>query len=188
METHIELEDRVRREQRLRLASQSLEGARRERTRAILDAHQSGLSIRQIASASGLSPSRVHQILGSGDACDISRRLSHPLERDRSDRLHQGAAPSPPDLRVGLADERDALQLCREWMDRLDRGEKGLVNARFETDPETEYVSCDQRGLTRVLARIIAEIQKRAGFPPTSDEEEAYVEDAGVRRVRRRND
>ena len=69
METHDELNERLRREQRLaarlRLATERLEGAQRERIWAVVEAHQSGLSVRQIASATGLSPSRVHQLLGS---------------------------------------------------------------------------------------------------------------------------
>jgi len=68
METHDELKERVRREQRLaarlRLATERLEGARRERIWAIVEAHQSGLSVRQIAAATGLSSSRVNQLLG----------------------------------------------------------------------------------------------------------------------------
>ncbi len=45
---------------RLRLATERLEGAQREWLWATVEAHQSGLSIRQIASATGLIPSWVH--------------------------------------------------------------------------------------------------------------------------------
>ena len=37
----------------------------------------------------------------------------------------------------------DALRLCREWLERLDRGEPVVVNPRPEADPETEYVAID---------------------------------------------
>jgi hypothetical protein len=64
METHDEFEERIRREQqvaaRLRLATERLEEAKRERIWAIGEAHQSGLSARQIAAATGLSSIRVH--------------------------------------------------------------------------------------------------------------------------------
>ena len=65
METHDEFQERIRREQqvaaRLRLATERLEEAQRERIWAIVEAHQSGLSVRQIAVATGLSSSRVWQ-------------------------------------------------------------------------------------------------------------------------------
>ena len=74
METHDQLEERVRRERqvaaRLRLATERLEEAQRERSWAIIEAHQSGLSVRQIAAATVLSSSRVHQLLGSDEARD----------------------------------------------------------------------------------------------------------------------
>src|SRR4051794_20379535 len=75
METHDEFEERIRREQqvaaRLRLATELLEEALRERIWAIVEAHQSRLSVRQIAAATGLSSSRVHQLLGSDEAREI---------------------------------------------------------------------------------------------------------------------
>jgi hypothetical protein len=62
-ETNDELKERVRREQhvaaRLRLATERLEGAQQERIWAIVEAHQSGLFVRQIVSATGLGPSRA---------------------------------------------------------------------------------------------------------------------------------
>jgi DNA-directed RNA polymerase specialized sigma24 family protein len=68
METGDELKQRVGREQqlaaRLRLAAERLEEAQRERSWAVVAAHEAGLSIRWIAAAAGLSPSRVHQLLG----------------------------------------------------------------------------------------------------------------------------
>jgi hypothetical protein len=72
METNDDFRERIQREQqlvaRLRLATERLEEAQRERIWAVVEAHQSGLSIRQIAAATGLSSSRVHQLLGSEEA------------------------------------------------------------------------------------------------------------------------
>src|SRR5215203_719680 len=72
MENNDEFRERIRREgklaARLRLATDRLEEAQQERIWAVVEAHQSGLSIRQIAAAAGLSPSRVHQLLGSEEA------------------------------------------------------------------------------------------------------------------------
>src|SRR5512135_3840565 len=119
METHDEFEARIRRNQqvaaRLRLATERLEDAQRERIWAIVDAHQSGLSVRQIAAATGLSSSRVHQLLGSDEAREIPRWLSQQRRRGH---------PSLPDVSARLAGELEALRWCREWLERLDRGER----------------------------------------------------------------
>ena len=79
----------------------------------------------------------------------------------------------------------DALRRCREWLERPERGEAVVVNLRPETDPETEYVSFDRPRVIRVLARIIADLDKLAGFPPIS-EEEVKNEEVEARRARHR--
>src|SRR6266480_7645787 len=105
METHDEFGERIRRERqvaaRLRLATERLDEAQRERIWAIVEAHHSGLSVRQIAAATGLSSSRIHQLLGSDESREIPRWLSQ--------RQDQEAAPSRgrPDLQVRLAGEMD---------------------------------------------------------------------------------
>src|SRR4051794_41353329 len=89
METNDEFREQIRREglftDRLRLATERLEEAQQERIWAVVEAHQAGLSIRQIAAATGLSPSRVHQLLGTEEAREIPRWLSQ--------RRGPGAAP-----------------------------------------------------------------------------------------------
>src|SRR3954466_9763763 len=125
METNAEFDERIRREQqvaaRLHLATKRLEEAQRERIWAIVEAHQSGSSVRQIAAATGLSSSRVNQLLGSEEAPDIPRGLNQRRGRDR---------PGPPDVQPCLAGELEALRRCREWLERLDRGEPVMVNLR----------------------------------------------------------
>src|SRR3954462_689726 len=161
MATNDEFQERIRRERqfaaRLRLATERLEEAQRERIWAIVEAHQSGLSVRQIAAATGLSSSRVHQLLGSDEAHEIPRWLSQQRRQDR---------PNPPDVQARLAGELEALRRCREWLERLGRGEPVVVNLRPETDPETEYVAFDRPRVLRVLARIIADLDELAGDPP----------------------
>jgi hypothetical protein len=182
MGTNDSFRKRIQREQqlaaRLRLATERLEEAQRERTWAVVEAHQSGLSIRQIAVATGLSSSRVHQLLGSDEAREIPRWLSQRRGE---------AAPSRGrrDLRARLADELDALRRCREWLERLEHGDQVVVNLRPESDPETEYVAFDRPRVLRVLARIIADLDGLAGFPPVA---EADVKKGGVeaRRARHR--
>jgi len=45
-------------------------------------------------------------------------------------------APFP--LQACLADEVEVLRRCRDWLERLKRGEEVVVNLRLETDAETE--------------------------------------------------
>ena len=74
------------------LRTERLEGAQRERIWASTEAHESGLSVRQIASATGLSPSRDPREIPDGN-CQ-QRRPNRP------DEPRQEAAPSRglPDL------------------------------------------------------------------------------------------
>jgi hypothetical protein len=58
---HLQVADR-------RLATTRLKDAERERLWAIVAAHEAGWSIRQIATATSLSRSRIHQLLQSDAA------------------------------------------------------------------------------------------------------------------------
>jgi hypothetical protein len=78
METHDEFQERIRREQqlaaRLRLATQRLDDAQRDRVWAIVEAHQSGLSVRQIATPPGANSSGIlHQSSVTPRAMTASR-------------------------------------------------------------------------------------------------------------------
>jgi AraC-like DNA-binding protein len=66
---------------RLQLATTRLEDAERERIWAIVTAHEAGLSIRNIAAATGLSRSRIHQLLQAHEARDIPQWLTHLRDR-----------------------------------------------------------------------------------------------------------
>src|SRR3954463_15650613 len=119
METPDEIDQRIRRERlfgaRLRLATQRREEAQRERIWAIVEAHQAGLSVRQIAAATGVSSSRVHQLLGSDEARAIPRWLSEQRRRNRPDRSRQETDRSSLHAIQGLlAGELEALRRCRE--------------------------------------------------------------------------
>jgi hypothetical protein len=183
METNDEFRERFCREvpiaDRLRLATERLEEAQQEQIWAVVEAHKAGLSIRQIAASTGLSQSRVHQLLGSGEANEIPRW--------RSRRRGQATAPfeGPADFQSRLAAETTALRQCREWLRLMQRGEPVVVNFRPESDPETEYVAFDRPRVLRVLGRIIADLDELGGLPPQA-EEERKDEDAEARRVRHR--
>jgi hypothetical protein len=75
METREALQQRVRHEYtlktRLQVATTRLVDAARERLWAIVAAHEAGWSIRKIAAATGLSRSRIHQLLQEEKAREI---------------------------------------------------------------------------------------------------------------------
>jgi len=77
MESPHALRQRVDREvqfkSRLHLAATRLKDANRERIWAVVAAHKAGLSIRQIAEATALSSSRVHQLLHDNEVREIGR-------------------------------------------------------------------------------------------------------------------
>ena len=158
------------------LRTERPEGAQRERIWASTEAHESGLSVRQIASATGLSPSRDPREIPGGNC--------QQRGPNRPDEPRQEAAPSRglPDLLTRW----QSSSRCREWLERLDCGELVGVNLRPETDPETEYVSFDRPRVLRVLSHIIADLDELAGYPPIADEEQAEVEDPEARRARHR--
>ena len=87
--------------------------------------------------------------------------------------------PSP--LQARLADEVEVLRRCRDWLERLKRGEEVVVNLRPETDAETEYVWFDRPRMRRVLARIIADLEELTAYPSGTAEERAL--DDETRRV-----
>ena len=92
------------------------------------------------------SSSRVHQILGSDEAPARSPAGSASSGGGTAPTPRQETAPSQDyaDLQVRLAGELEALRQCREWLERLDRGELVVMNLRPETDPDTEYVAFDR--------------------------------------------
>ena len=97
-----------------------------------------------------------------------------------------GPPESSPTFQARLAGELEALRRCREWLERLDRGEQVVVNLRPETDPETEYVAFDRPRVLRVLARIIADLDELAGYPPIAAESRAEGKNAEARRAHHR--
>jgi AraC-like DNA-binding protein len=163
METREALRQRVQHERqvktRLHLATTRLEDAERERIWAIVAAHEAGLSIRKIATATGLSRSRVHQLLQDDDAREIPQWLTHLRDRDSSAEAQADTERPSPDavLRACVADEVEVLRWCIDWLARLARGEMVVVNLRPDTEDDHEFVPFDQARVLRVLARIAAD-------------------------------
>ena len=156
METREVLHERVSRKQQLfdclRRAALHFTDAQIERAWAISSAHQSGLSIRRIAAATHLSPSRVHQVLNSAEATDMPTWLSRLREAD-------GAL----EMCGRLAEEVKILRRCIDWLGQMERGENVVVNLRLDTDTETEYVPFDRARVMRILGRIASDLDDLAG-------------------------
>jgi hypothetical protein len=184
METREALRQRVQHERqlktRLQLATTRLEEAECERIWAIVAAHEAGLSIRKIATATGLSRSRIHQLLQDNDAREIPQWLTHLRDRDSSSEAQADTERPSPDavIRAHVADEVEVLRWCIDWLARLARGEMVVVNLRPDTENDHEFVAFD-------LARIASDLDVLAHDP--SDVETASPTESADPRTRHRH-
>jgi hypothetical protein len=163
-----ELRQRVQREleliARLRTANVRVTDAQTERIWAIVSAHQAGLSIRKIAGVTGLSSSRIHQLLKAYEAREIPVWLSQ-LRESTGGCGPKNEAESPEQIQSRLSREVETLRRCIDWLQGLERGENVIVNLRLDTDVETEFVSFDRPRVIRVLERIAADLDKLSQEP-----------------------
>src|ERR1700751_3949293 len=98
-----ELRQRVQLERRLiarlKTANIRFTDAQVESIWAIVAAHQAGLSIRKIAGATGLSSSRIHQLLNAPEAKEITVWLSQLRQSSRGSgrrkKKPKGLSPKP---------------------------------------------------------------------------------------------
>src|SRR5215831_396782 len=164
---------------RLQLATTRLEEAERERIWAIVAAHDAGLSIRQIAAATGLSRSRIHQLLQEQEAHAIPEWLTHLRDRaytpGRPSDTDQGAPETS--IRAHIASEVEVLRWCMAWLEQLAQGEMVVVNLRPDTDDHTQFTRFDHARVMRVLARITADLDALARRGP-QDEAAVPADDA----------
>jgi hypothetical protein len=184
---------RVRREHqliaRLRLATTRLADADRERIGAIVAAQEAGLSIRQTARATGLSPTRVHQLLKADEAREIPVWLSQLPDEGRpphaADREADPSAVQHP-IQRRLAAEVEVLRWCLAWLERLEHEDHVVVNLRPESEEETEFVPFDRPRVLRVLARMAADLDELARRPRENTEAWAASQEALRARHRQR--
>ena len=127
---------------RLQLATTRVKDVERERIWVIAKAHSEGLSIRKIAEVTGLSSSRIHQLLHTDEAHQIPDWLNSVLDPNvnRDEQSDEGENPSHQELQQQLADEGEVIRWCIGWLEQLARGERVVVNLRAESDPRTAYV------------------------------------------------
>jgi hypothetical protein len=174
MDTREERRQRFLHEQqtkkRLRLATTRLHEAEQERIWAIVAASDAGLSIRQIATATGLSRSRIHQLLQHAEAREIPTWLTHLRACDQASDGETATAPaSPAVMQTRVADEVEVLRWCIDWLAQLERGEMVVVNLRPDTEDTTEFVRFDQARVLRVLGRIAADLDVLARHDPPTE-------------------
>ena len=113
------LRQRVHREVQLKsplpLAATRLDDARRERVWAVAAAHKADLSIRQIAAATALSSSRVHQIPHDNEAHDMPDWLdAFPTRESSPDDLSTMGKSTA--AQILLSTEVAILRRCIDWL------------------------------------------------------------------------
>ncbi len=174
---------------RLRLATTRVKDIEQERIWALAMAHTQGLSIRKIAEATGLSSSRVHQLLHTDEARQIPEWLLSGQDTDirRTEFSDEEKKPSLFELQQQLADEGEVIRWCIGWLEQLARGERVVVNLRAESDPRTAYVGVNQDWVLRVLKRVAANLDQLSGYLTPTEESNTRVDpsEAGVKRRNR---
>ncbi len=196
MKSPEEFKQRVRREtqlkERLRVAATRLEEADRERVWSIAMAHDAGLSIRKIAEATGLSSSRVHQILQREEAAETPQwlsRLSEPgeeAENDQPSAASDKSASAPEAWQQRVADEIEVLRWCIDWLEQLDQGRPVVVNLRADQDSKTAYAPFDQARVRQVLKRVAGDLDELSGRrKPSLTDPSRDKNEAGIARRRR---
>src|SRR6266446_6159818 len=121
---------------RLQLATTRLEAAERERIWAIVAAHDAGLSIRKIAAATGLSRSRIHQLLQAQEAHEIPEWLTHLRDREFNPETLSDTDRHEPEASIRAHIARGAFpfsRLCRQ------EG-KGRIGHLFQYVPSSRLV------------------------------------------------
>ena len=169
---------------RLRTATLGFSDAQTERIWAIASAHQAGLSIRKIAGATGLSSSRIHQLLNATEAQEIPVWLSELRSSNAGSDGKETVEGSEQQTKIAsrLARELEVLRRCMDWLQRLKRDETVVVNLRPDTELETEFVSFDRRRVLRVLERIAADLDDLSRLPNDAHtDKESTPQDAQAR-------
>ena len=110
---------------RVSRAAWRLEQAGRERTWALVSARAEGISIRTLATAAGLSPSRVYQLVAAADLDALDAALGElraagwpaPEDPDSEEDAELGGRDS---IAYRLCDEVSWLRQCADWLAYLD--------------------------------------------------------------------
>ena len=136
---------------RVSRAACRLEQAKRERVWGAGLGPRRGISIRSLATAIGLSPSRVHQLVAVADLGALDAALGEPRaagwpapeDPDSGEDTELGGRDTSADR---LSDEVSWLRQCADWLAHLDaESYPPAVNLRPSADwPDRAIVAVDQ--------------------------------------------
>ena len=127
-------------------------------------AQEAGPSIRQIARATGVSPTRIHQLLQADEARAVSVWLSQLQDQRLAPAVQpEGVPPAPSSPGWShLVDAVEVLRWCMAWLEQLEHADHVVVHLRPASEEETECVPFDHPRVLRVLARIVADLDALA--------------------------
>ena len=136
---------------------------------ALVSTRAEGVSIRKLAAAAGLSPSRVHQLVADAhlDVLDAAlgelRVAGWPAPED-PDSGEDAELDGRDSIADRLSDEVSWLRQCAEWLAHLDvDGYPPAVNLRPSADwPDRAVVAVDLARVRAVIERIAADVDELA--------------------------
>lgn len=172
--------ERGRRQRRLLArvsrAAWRLEQADREQGWALASAHAEGVSIRALAGAVGLSPSRVHQMVAAADLDALAAALGElrttgwpaPEDPDADEDIELDGRETIADR---IRDEVEWLRRCADWLAKLETGGyPPVVNLRPAADwPDTASVGVNLTRVREVIDRVAADLDELARARQVAD-------------------
>jgi hypothetical protein len=154
---------------RVSRAAWRFEQAERERSWALASARAEGVSIRTLAAAVGLSPTRVHQLVTGADLDALDAALGElraagwpaPEDPDTSEDTELDGRDLITDR---LTDEVEWLRRCAGWLHHLHvQTYPPVVNLRPAGDwPDTAPVVVDLPRIQAILERIATDVDELA--------------------------
>ena len=154
---------------RVSRAAWRLEQAERERTWALVPARADGISIRTLAAAARLSPSRVHQLVADADLDALDAALGElraagwpaPEDPDHGEDTELGGRDT---IAGRFSDEVSWLRQCADWLAHLDADDyPPAVSLRPAADwPDRAVVAVDLARVRAVIDRIAADVDELA--------------------------
>jgi hypothetical protein len=178
---------------RVRRAAWRLEQAERERDWALAAARGENVSVRKVAEAAGLSPTRVHQLTKDADQDALDAALGQlraagwpaPEDPDGSDDEELAGRASVAER---LQDEVEWLRECAGWLDHLDsKPYPPTANLRPESDfPDRCMVPIHLPKVAAIVRRIAFDIDELARARRVDDLQAAKVADDPRTERRRR--
>ena len=152
---------------RVSRAAWRLEQAERERTWALVSARAEGISIRTPATAAGLSPSRVYQLVAAADLDALDAAFGElraagwpaPEDPDSEEDAELGGRDS---IAGRLCDEVSWLRQCADWLAHLDADSY----ASGQPAPGCRLAGPGRRQVTGRRERFVSEAHRSRPLSP----------------------